>query len=84
MFPSCSAAIISSSLESARINVSDKYQVTGTAKKDGENFSVVINGRIINKGESLDGMNLISILSNIILLEKDGVKYKINYNQAST
>jgi len=72
---------VASSAEAARINISDNYQVTGFAKYDGNNFSVVINGRILTLGDNIDGMDITKIMKDTILLEKEGLKYKINYNQ---
>jgi len=73
-------AAIASSADAARINVSDNYQVTGFARYDGDNYSVVINGRILTLGDSIDGMDITKIMKDTILLEKEGLKYKINYN----
>ena len=42
---------------------------------------VLIGGKILAVGDVLDGMILTSITPNEILLEKDGIKYKIDYNQ---
>jgi hypothetical protein len=55
--------------------------VTGSAFHDRKGYSVVVNGRILTVGEILDGMSLVSIESNTILLEKDGLRYKIDYVQ---
>lgn len=63
------------------INLTDKYTVTGTSKLGNVNQFVVINGKILSQGEDLDGMNITEITQNEIFLEKDGLKYKINYNQ---
>ncbi len=63
------------------IDLSDKYTVTGTSKLGNINQFVVINGKILSQGEDLDGMNIIKIEQNDVFLEKDGLKYKINYNQ---
>jgi type III secretion system YscD/HrpQ family protein len=71
---------ITSSEASARIDLSKKYKITGTAKYDNKNFSIIANGKIINIGDLLDGMLITSITSNTILLEKDHIKYKINYS----
>lgn len=67
--------------EEAIINLSDHYKVTGYAKLDEMNVSVIINGRILTRGDVLDGMTITSIQPNIIFLEKNGLKFKINYNQ---
>jgi type III secretion system YscD/HrpQ family protein len=67
--------------EQSMINVSDRYEVTGFAQKGGVNMNVVINGRVLSRGDSLDGMVITSIKPNVIFLEKDGVKYRIDYNR---
>lgn len=67
--------------EQSMINVSDRYEVTGFAQKGGVNMNVVINGRVLSRGDSLDGMVITSIKPNVIFLEKDGTKYRIDYNR---
>ncbi len=71
---------IPSSETAARVDLSDKYKITGTAQYDGKSFSVVANGKIVTIGAVLDGMQVTLISSNTILLEKDDIKYKINYS----
>ncbi len=63
----------------AGIDITQQYQVTGSSMFDGRGYSVVLNGRIYTLGDSVDGMKISSIESNTILLEKDGLKYKIDY-----
>ena len=63
------------------IDLSSKYKVTGSSKYGKVNQYIVINGKILSKGDTLDGMDITHIDQNTIFLEKDGVKYKINYNQ---
>lgn len=72
--------VVLTSATSARIDLSSKYQVSGVSKKGDQQNAVVINGKILSVGESLDGMNITGIQSNVVLLEKDGLKFKINYN----
>jgi len=72
--------VIYTTHESALVDLSDKYKVMGYSKKDGENQFVVINGKILALGDSLDGMTILQIFPTLILLEKDGLKFKINYN----
>jgi type III secretion system YscD/HrpQ family protein len=71
---------IASSEDAARIDLTNNYQVTGFAKYDSKNYSVVINGKILTLGDNIDNMNITKITNDTILLEKDGLKYKINYN----
>jgi hypothetical protein len=40
----------------------------------------VINGKILSLGDNLDGMVITAISPTAVLLEKDGLKFKINYN----
>jgi type III secretion system YscD/HrpQ family protein len=63
------------------INVSDNYQVTGVASTDGHGYSAILNGKICTVGQFVDGMKITKIEPSTILLEKDGVKYKIDYRQ---
>jgi len=70
---------ISSDAMNSRIDLSTKYKITGWAKYDSQN-SVVANGKIIIPGDILDGMEVTNISENTILLEKDDIKYKINYS----
>jgi type III secretion system YscD/HrpQ family protein len=64
----------------ARINLpSEQYQVTGSSLFDGQSYSVIINGKVFTKGDFVDGMKITMIESSAILLEKDGLKYTINY-----
>jgi type III secretion system YscD/HrpQ family protein len=62
------------------VNISDRYLVSGSSLLDG-NLSVIINGRILSHGDILDGMTITNIQSNHILLEKDGITYRIDYSK---
>ena len=64
------------------IDISEEYKVSGsmtTGNKDGKH--VIINGKILKVGDTLQGMKITAIKPNIILLEKNDVKYKIEYNK---
>jgi type III secretion system YscD/HrpQ family protein len=65
--------------EDSMINLSDRYDVTGHFRHANVNVSVVINGRILARGDTLDGMTITSIKSRSIFLEKDGFKFRIDY-----
>ena len=65
----------------AGIDLTQQYRVTGSSLFDGRGYSVVLNGRIFTLGDLVDGMKITSILPNTILLEKDGLKYKIDYTR---
>jgi type III secretion system YscD/HrpQ family protein len=62
------------------INISDNYNVTGSSFHDNAPVNVIINGKILTKGDAIDGMKIIDIERRTVYLEKDGVKYKIDYN----
>ncbi len=72
--------VIYTNAETSRIDISAQYQVSGYSKKDDQNMFVVINGKIVSVNETIDGMTITSILPNMVLLEKDGLKFRINYN----
>ncbi len=65
----------------ASIDLTRQYAVTGTALQDSKGYNAIINGRIYTIGQNLDGMHIISIGSDTIFLEKDGLKYKINFTR---
>lgn len=65
----------------ATIDLTQQYKVTGNALQDHKGYSVVINGHILTVDEQLDGMKIISIEPKTIFLEKDGIRYKIDYVQ---
>lgn len=65
--------------DQAMVNITDKYEVTGFSRL-GTQLSVIINGRIVSKGDSLDGMLIKEVTPGTIFLEKGGVKYRIDFN----
>lgn len=67
--------------EQTLVNISERYPVTGFSRQGGSNFTVIINGRILSRGDTLDGMTITSIGPNTVFLEKGGIKYRIDYNQ---
>ncbi len=72
--------VVTSDHVSSRINISAKYLVSGTGLVDNESEFVLINGKLFSVGESVDGLNITQITSDSVLLEKDGLKYVIDYN----
>lgn len=72
--------VIYTTEESSLVDLTTKYKVMGFSKKDGENSYIVINGKILSVGDMLDGMKISAIMADMVLLEKDGLKFKINYN----
>lgn len=72
--------VVMSKGEHARVDLSKQFAVTGSAKRDDESFFVVINGRILGMGDMLEGMLITGVNPKMVLLERDGIKYKIDYN----
>jgi hypothetical protein len=66
--------------EQTLVNISDRYQVSGHSIQ-GNNTNVVINGKILTKGDIIDGMTITDIQTNAVFLEKDGVRYRIDFNR---
>jgi type III secretion system YscD/HrpQ family protein len=64
----------------ARVDISSRYPVVGTAKIDGKPMFVMVAGRLFTQGDLLDGLTIEKIGSGVVYLEKDGIKYQINYN----
>lgn len=64
----------------AMVNLSGQYAVTGSVTQPNGTINVVINGRILSEGDSLDGRTIKSIKNGVILLESGGIKYKIDFN----
>lgn len=58
-----------------------RYQVTGYSKHGNTSVNVVINGRLLSRGDAIDGMRVTSIQSNAVYFEKDGLKYKLEFNK---
>lgn len=67
-------------LDNTRIDISNQYQITGFSIGANNNHFVVINQRIYSIGDVLNGMVITEIQPSTIFLEKDGIKFKINYN----
>jgi type III secretion system YscD/HrpQ family protein len=63
------------------IDISNEDKVSGSSTYDGRGFSVVMNGKIFTLGDQVDGMKITSIEPSTILLEKEGLKYKIDYTR---
>lgn len=72
---------IATSPNLAAIDISSHYQVSGISFREGKGFNAVLNGKIYSVGDLVNGMDIINIEENTILLEKDGVKYKIGYTR---
>jgi type III secretion system YscD/HrpQ family protein len=65
---------------SSRVDLSTRYTVTGISKFGDSNQFILINGKILSIGDLLDGMNITQINRKTVYLDKDGMKYKIDYN----
>ncbi len=72
--------VVYTTAETSRIDISQNYTVTGYSKQDNVDMFIVINGKIFSVGDLVDGMMITNILPNMILLEKDGIKFRIGYN----
>lgn len=66
--------------DQAMQDISDRYEVTGFSRI-GTTISVVVNGRIVTKGDVLDGMTITNITPGTIFLEKNDVKYRVNFSK---
>lgn len=66
--------------ELSMVNISDRYEVSGFSKV-GNKISVIVNGRIVSKGDLLDGMLITDIVPGTISLEKDDIQYRINFSK---
>ena len=72
--------VVLSAGDTSHVDISAQYRISGYSKKDDKNMFIVINGKILSIGDTIDGMMVVSILPNMVLLEKDGLKFRINYN----
>ena len=73
--------VVLTKVDTSRIDLSTKYRVSGYSKKDNKDFYVVINGKILGMGDLIDDFLVTKVDSDLVVLEKDGIKYQINYNQ---
>ncbi|MBN1914479.1 MAG: type III secretion system inner membrane ring subunit SctD [Parachlamydiales bacterium] len=71
---------VASSELTARIDLTQKYRVTGSATYDNKGFGIIINGQILTVGDLLEQMMITDISPNTVYLEKEGAKYKITYS----
>jgi len=63
------------------VNLTNQYQVTGSLEEGDGKISVVIGGQLLTEGDTLDGRLITKIDNTMILLEKGGVRYRIDYNR---
>ncbi len=64
----------------AVVDLTENYKVTGFSTHGNTNISIVINGQILSRGDQINGMTVSSIQEHTIFLEKNGLKFKIQYN----
>ncbi len=67
--------------EQSIVDLTDSYKVTGSSDQGGVFTSVVINGRILGVGDVIDGMTVTKITPSTVFLDKEGIKYRIEYNK---
>ncbi|MCH9633759.1 MAG: hypothetical protein S4CHLAM7_04920 [Chlamydiae bacterium] len=67
--------------QSETMDVSYMYTVSGYADQGPVGRAVVIKGRILTVGDYLNGMRVLAIFENYVFLEKNGLKYKIEFNR---
>ncbi|MCH9811413.1 type III secretion system inner membrane ring subunit SctD [bacterium] len=72
--------VIFTTQNTAAINITDKYKVTGSSKYGNNSQFVLIGGKILGVDDTLDGMTITKINDKEILLKKDGIKYTIDFN----
>ena len=65
----------------AAVDLSSKFQVGGISFLDGKGYSAILNGKIYTVGEEVEGLEMTDIEENTVLLEKDGIRYKIDYTR---
>lgn len=64
--------------EVGMINISDRYHVSGESRI-GDKYTVVINGRIVSEGDTLDGMDIQKITADHVFLKNAEGEYVIDY-----
>ncbi len=62
------------------VDISTTYSISGFSSGDNDLQFAIINKKIFETGDVLDGMLITAIEADQVLLEKDGIKFKINYN----
>lgn len=67
--------------ERSLVDLTPRYPVQGFSQHDGVTVNVLIDDQIVSRNSTFMGMKVISITPKMVILEKDGIKYKIDYNQ---
>lgn len=73
--------VVSLAPESNIVNISDRYEVTGISHLGDSRYTVIINGKILSTGDTLDGMKITSIQPGVITLEEGGTRYRIDFSK---
>ncbi len=73
--------VIERTVAQSVIDLTDQYDVSGYSNQGDIALNVVINGRIIARGDILDGMTVTSIRPGTLFLERSGTKYKIDFSK---
>lgn len=63
----------------AAIDLSANYRVNGITLFDNKGINSIINGKMYTLNDQINGMEITQIEDKMILLEKDGVKYRIDF-----
>lgn len=63
------------------MDITHMYTVSGYADQGAVGRAVVIKGRILTVGDYLNGMRILAIFENYVFLERNGLKYKIEFNR---
>lgn len=63
------------------MDISHMFTITGYADQGPIGRAVVVKGRILTVGDYLNGMRVLAIFENYVFLEKNGLKYKIEFNR---
>ncbi len=60
-------------------SISASYTISGFAAQGDQGRAAEVNGQILTVGSYLDGMRVIAIEDDFVFLEKNGLKYKVEY-----
>ena len=66
--------------ENTMVDLTDRYVISGFTQRGGVVSNVVIRGKVLSEGGIIDGMKILSIKPDLVILEREGIKYKIRYN----
>lgn len=61
------------------IDLTSRVKVGGSTTRDGVPVNVLVDGQILSEGDNFRGMQVVTIKPNVVILEKEGIKYKIDY-----